>query len=142
MLAIPDVRQALDYDCGTAAVDAVCRFFGKRERGPVPLANPIQGMGPQTVEAVLRSRGFRVLSGSMTVRDLKHLTDTGRPVLCPVDLFGGHWVVVSGVARLQVAFHCPTDGPRTLKAAAWLPVWKDRSHDGHQYDQWGICVSG
>lgn len=139
LLDIPDVRQREDFDCGAAALDAVARFYGLRERGPVRLANAVQGMSPDTVEAWLRAVGFGVLSGTMTVADLAHLTKTGRPVLCPVARGGGHWVVVRGVFRNRVHFHCPTHGPDVAHEFDWVPAWRDETRAGHDYRHWGIC---
>lgn len=143
ILDIPDIRQAEDYDCGSAALDAVARFHGLRKRGPVRLANPVQGMSPDTVEAVLRSLGLRVLSGTMTLPDLQSLTRSGRPVLCPVTTQGGggHWVVVRGVARRTVYTHCPLFGRLSVRAADWLAGWRDATRAGHEFDRWGIATS-
>ena len=140
LLDVPDTRQRGDYDCGAACVDAVAAFFGKRKRGPAALANPIQGMSPDTVEAVLRSLGFGILSGAMTVADLGHLTATGRPVLCPVADHGGHWLVVRGVARDKVHVMDPDAGFRRVPRDGWLAGWRDVSRSGHRYDRWGIGV--
>ena len=140
LLDIPDVRQREDFDCGAAALDAVARFYGVRERGPVRLANPVQGMSPDTVEAWLRAVGFGVLSGTMRVADLAHLTRTGRPVLCPITgAGGGHWVVVRGVTRTRVHFHCPTNGARWWPHALWVSAWLDSSRTGQAFARWGIC---
>lgn len=143
-MTLPDVRQTEDHGCGDAVLDAVFKFFGVKDRAS--LANAVQGMAPDTVEAVLWSAGFRVLSGHMTVRDLKHLTDSGRPVICPTAMYGGHWVVVCGVARLRVTFTdsaVPKDlpNPRTLPAAEWTAQWRDTSRSAVEYDKWGIAVS-
>lgn len=145
MLTIPDVRQGEDYDCGAACIDAVRKFYSVRAKAE-KLANPVQGMDPATVEAILRASGFDVLSGTMTIRDLKHLTDNGRPVICPIDMYGGHWVVVAGVARLKVTFMdsaLPRDKPNpcVLSANAWAARWQDKNWLGHSYNRWGICVS-
>ena len=142
MLMIPDVRQTTDYDCGAAAVDAVAEFHGQRRRslsGIKHIANPVQGMAPETVEAVLRSIGLTVLSGVMTVADLRHLTRTGRPVLCPVATGGGHWVVVRGVTRCRVHYHCPTHGPSSLPILSWESQWHGETRHGHGFERWGIC---
>lgn len=139
LLDIPDIRQQADYDCGAAALDAVLSFHGLRVRGPVRLANAVQGMSPDTVEAVLRSVGLAVLSGTMTVGDLRHLTRAGRPVLCPVSAGGGHWVVVRGVARGRVHFHCPTRGPVHTPELHWVAEWVDTSRSGQTFSHWGIC---
>ena len=141
-LQIPDIRQRADYDCGAAALDAVCQFHGLRRRGPSALANAVQGMSPDTVEAVLRSLGLSVLSGAMTLADLRHLTQTGRPVLCPITAdAGGHWVVVAGVGYGRVSYHCPTHGPTKLPVAEWCLRWRDTSRAGMEFRKWGICAS-
>lgn len=82
-----------------------------------------------------------VLSGTMTVDDLRHLTRTKRPVVCPVTLpdGNGHWVVVRGVLRGRVHIHCPIFGPHAQPVAAWLSRWYDSTSKGHEYDRWGIC---
>lgn len=141
ILTIPDVRQGKDYDCGWACYDAICGMNGITSRGPVPLANAIQGLSPDTVEAVFRSTGWTILSGTMTVDDLKHFADTGRPVMCPATIEQeGHWVVSAGVARGRVHFHDPLHGMRSVRTADWLAAWHDTSRSGAEYKQWGIVA--
>lgn len=144
LLTIPDIRQREDFDCGSAAVDSLCAFYGPRRRTPVKLANRIDGMSPDTVSAVLRALGFRVLAGPMVggLADLQHYTRAGLPVLCPITVdAGGHWVVVRGVERGRVYLHDPTHGPRSVRAQAWLGGWRDTSASGHEFDQWGIVAA-
>lgn len=140
LLTLADVRQKSDHDCGTACLDVVCRFWGVRERGPVKLANPISGMAPDVIESVLRSLGFQLVTGTMSVDDLRHFTRAGRPVLCPVGIEGGHWVVVAGVVRNRVHFHDPLTGAASLPAASWVTVWRDATRNGHEFRQWGIAA--
>ena len=142
LLSIPDIRQQRDYDCGAAALDAVCRYWGKRARGPVALASPVEGMAPDTVAAWLRSLGARVLAGGLFgVSCLQHYTRSGLPVLCPITLEGvGHWVVVRGVERNKVYYHDPATGPDSMSARAWLDCWRDSTGGGHTYDRWGIVA--
>jgi ABC-type bacteriocin/lantibiotic exporter with double-glycine peptidase domain len=137
-LTLPDVRMRDSFDCGAACVEAAAAFWGVRCR-PARLANPAQGMAPDTVEAVLRSIGLAVLSGTMAAADLRHLTRTGRPVLCPTGLYGGHWVVVAGVARGRVHYHDPAAGPARLGLAAWDAAWGDTSRSGQAFARWGIA---
>lgn len=95
------------------------------------------------VEAAFRAVGLPVLSGRMIVEDLRHFTRTGRPVMCPVtdEDDCGHWVVVAGVERGYVHFHCPTDGPSKWKVKTWEAGWRDQyARSGHVYDSWGITV--
>lgn len=138
MLTLPDVRQQTDYSCGDAAVESVCRFYGTKKTGA--LANPIQGLSPDSIEALLRFRGLTVLAGPLTFADLRHLSKD-RPVICPVSLAGGHWVVVSGVdSRGRVHYHDPAEGPTYRSRDAWWKVWYDATRTGHNYIQWGICA--
>lgn len=140
MLNLPDIRQTTDYDCGAAAIDTVCRFYKRRERGPVKLANHVQGMAPDTVEAVFRSLGFKLLSGTMTTRDLRSLA-LDRPVMCCINAeTGGHWVTIRGVTRARVHFQCPVLGPTTLSIEHWEGIWHDRTSSGHHYDHYGLCA--
>lgn len=141
MLDIPDVRQQEEYGCGAACLDAVFQFFGVRSTAPKRLSNAVQGMAPDTIEAVLRSGRLDVLSGTMSVTDLQHLTRTGRPVLCCISQAGGHWVVVRGVNRGKVYYQCPTYGPSVIPVLSWLAGWSDETVRGHVYRQWGICPS-
>lgn len=146
VLVIPDVRQQDNYDCGAACVDAVAEFFGLRKRGPArqmrtalgSLANPIQGISPDTVAAMLRALGLSVLSGTMTIADLRHLTGTGRPVLCPRQ---EHWLVVAGVSRGFVHYHDPQEGMRKEREGIWIETWSDTSESGQSFRRWGISPS-
>lgn len=144
LLDLPDCRQDRDEACGFAAVECVRRFLRVRERAP-DLSNPTQGMAPDTLAAVLRSLGLRVLAGQMVggTADLRHYTKQGLPVVCPVTAAaGGHWVVVRGVARRRVFYQCPTYGPSSLPELTWLDGWRDTSAETLQtFIAWGIVCS-
>jgi ABC-type bacteriocin/lantibiotic exporter with double-glycine peptidase domain len=140
LLTIPNVRQAAAHDCGAAAVSAVLQYHGLAPaRWLTRLANPVQGMSPDTIEAVLWDALGHVASGTMSVPDLKHFCNTRRPVLCPVTFADGlgHWVVVRGVVRGAVYYHCPTDGPEKMSVAKWEGIWHD-STPGSEYRTFGI----
>lgn len=144
MLSIPDVRQGDGHSCGDAAIDAALAALGLRRRPGTKLANAIQGLAPDTVAAVLRASGATVLAGPMVsgIEALRHFTAAGCPVLCPIAERGGHWVVVRGVGRGRVHFHCPIDGPDSRRAAEWLDVWHDSaSETGHGFARWGVVCS-
>ena len=138
LLVIPDIRQSADYDCGDAVVSALARFHGIGVSGGI--SNAIQGTDPGTVEAVVRRWGLPVVSGTLTLADLAHFTKTGRPVLCPVAAFGGHWVIVRGIDRGRVHVHCPFSGPTSTPSAKWVAEWRDVSRAGHEFDRWGIVA--
>lgn len=142
LIDVPDVRQRSDYDCGRAALTAVFEFWGvpfpRRHAG---LTNPVQGTHPDTASAILRDAGFRVMEGSGTVPLLAALTRQGWPVLAVMTPpgRGGHWVVVRGVSRGRVHYHCPTAGRLSLEAGAWVAGWDDRDRGNVGYFQWTCC---
>lgn len=138
LLAIPDIRQAAAHDCGDAVLFALAAFHGLPT--PPAVSCPVSGTDPATLEMAARRLGLPVLSGTLTVADLAHLTRTGRPVLCPVAALGGHWVIVRGVDRGRVYAHCPVAGPVSAPAAKWVAGWRDTSRAGVEYDRWGIAV--
>ncbi len=141
MLQLPDVRQAENYDCGPASIDTVLRFFGVRSKtSVVQCANEIDGTHPATLETALRRAGLLVCAGRMSLADLTHHTRLGRPVLCPVDLFGGHWVVVRGATSKRVYFHCPSEGPQWVTRDRWLSIWHDSERSGDVFVNWGLSV--
>lgn len=137
----PVVMQGHDYDCGSAALDGVFRHFGVRTRATLlRLVNDQDGLHPATLEALLRQTGLKVQSGQMTLDDLRHHTKSGRPVLCPIDLFGGHWVTVVGTARGKVHYVCPVGGELKSSYGWWASKWCDSTRAGHTFDHWGIAV--
>lgn len=141
LLDLPDVRQRDGYDCGPAAIDCALAFLGVRTCAHVlGLANPVHGTAPDTVEALLRRADLPVLSGEMTLADLRHFARGGRPVLCPVALHGGHWVVVRGVERGSVHYHCPLNGRQKMPRDEWLVHWRDDTTRGVTYSRWGLAV--
>lgn len=140
LLTIPDVRQSTSHDCGAAALSAVLQYHGlPAARWLKKLSNPIQGMAPDTIEAVLWEAFGRVTRGTMTVADLRHFANTRRPVLCPVTFEDGegHWVVVRGVAYGQIHYHCPQDGPDSVSVNTWNAIWHD-STPGSVYQAFGV----
>lgn len=141
MLTIPDVRQRTDWSCGAACLAALFRFHKRPAPGWVALLpNPDRGTSPDVMEAALHAGfGRPPLRGALDLADLRHLAATGRPVLCAVTWGGtGHWVVCRGVARGRVGYHCPTDGPGSMRAAEWLAGWRDEV-DTSPYQRFGLA---
>lgn len=140
LLTIPPVFQKNDHDCGSAALAAVLAYHGLQAASWLKkLANPVQGMAPDTIEAVLWEAFGRVSRGTMTVGDLQHFTNTRRPVLCPVTIDGdGHWVVVRGVAYRKVHLHDPSRGAWSMPIADWREAWQDSTTAGVEYRNFGL----
>ncbi len=139
ILDLPDIRQEAEHDCGAAAVAVVMQFHGLQSgRWVKRLANPVQGMSPDTIEAVLWEAFGNVSRGTMTVDDLRHFANSQRPVLCPVTIDGsGHWVVSRGVAYRRVHYHDPISGPASMSIEAWGAAWQDFTVSG-PYRRFGL----
>lgn len=147
LLALPDVRQGGDFDCGPAAVQAVLEFLGVEHGGRPALTEALDttrsgGTRPGAVLALLTRLGLHcTASGGMDVAGLARLFAAGHPVLCPVKSGGvGHWVAVTGVGLGHVFFHDPAAGPRSLPAAEWEAGWHDADAAGVAYERFGIGV--
>lgn len=142
MLDIPPVLQRKDFDCGAACVAAVAEFHGLAARGVRGWACPVAGMAPDTMLAALRSLGLSVLAGGpLEVTTLRALTKEGWPVICPITrAAGGHWVVVRGVRRGRVHFHCPTHGASSEPVATWETQWCDSTETGTPFVRWGVAA--
>jgi ABC-type bacteriocin/lantibiotic exporter with double-glycine peptidase domain len=73
---------------------------------------------------------------------LRALTRVDVPVICAVrdDDGGGHWVVVRGVERGRVYFHCPLKGPRSRPEDEWVANWHDVGMLGDRFESYGIAA--
>jgi len=135
ILPIPDIRQKDDHDCGDAVVRAVCEYYGIRPRGRQ--STPIDGTSPDTLEAALWSLGLHVIAGVMDCDDLRYQTRRSRPVICCV---AGHWVIVAGVVRGRVHYHCPINGRQSVATVQYVEHWSDTTRRGVVYPRWGLAV--
>lgn len=141
MLVLPDVRQKKDYDCGRAAVECVLQFFGSYADLRRLLTNPMDGTDPRAIEALLRKAGHHVVSGEMTLDDLRHFTRSRRPVIAVVN---GHYVVVGGVdwsRGWKIGYQDPCHGFMKAKWVDFQGWWKEADRLGVTYNQFGIAVS-
>jgi ABC-type bacteriocin/lantibiotic exporter with double-glycine peptidase domain len=140
LLGLPDTRQKHDHDCGEAAVRCILAYHGIRAN--VRMATPERGTAPEQIEATLKNIGMKVVSGEMSVADLRHFCDTLRPVVCCVhwpDDADSHWIVARGVSRGTVYYHDVADGPGKKSSAEFLTAWRAGGRAG-VYRQWGICA--
>lgn len=140
MIQLPDLRQRNGWTCGPVCAATVLTHYGK----PIPRAwpaSPIDGTDPLALVPLFRRAGLNVLAGEMSILDLQFQTRSmGRPVVCLVRLDEvGHYVVVTGVVRRRVYYHCPTMGlesePVNIFADRWYDVGRDCT-----YHQFGISV--
>lgn len=141
ILDTPEFRQGDDWDCGAAFLEILFGFHGvTRPRWVKKLANPVEGMQPDTIAAAIWAVFDRpAIYGPMTIPILRGFLADGKPVGCPVIFPGddeGHWVCVRGIERGRVHLQDPSRGRISRTFADWLAMWKDA--EGSVYQQWGV----
>lgn len=151
LIPLPDLRQAEDYDCGPAAVQAVCQYFGVGPGSRQGYLDALEtttrgGTRPAAIVAFLgRLSGVVTTAASgLGVEDLARFFAAGHPVLCPIQAGDGntvgHWVVVIGTGLGMVFVHDPATGRDMYTEEDWVSRWRDRDADGVGYEQYGIAV--
>lgn len=141
ILTVPDTRQSKDFNCGTAAMTCVVRFFKSRGTVIADLASPEYGTDPTTIEASFRKAGWKVNSGNRTLAELQSLCNQGIPVIALVTRDGvGHYVVVCGVTSRRTYYHDPLEGMKWLTHADWLERWHDTGRWGEAFREFAIAA--
>jgi hypothetical protein len=137
---LPDVRQKADHDCGLAMVASVLMRSGWSRKhatdfiATVP-CDPWFGTRPEAIDGCLREH-FQTLVGEMTIRDLRHFTRTGRPVICAVD---DHWIGVDEVTRNHVIYMDPATGTHERKTVRKFEQWWQDRGRFITFRNFGIC---
>lgn len=141
MLALPDIRQHTDFGCGAAALEVAYRFAFEI---PIPrwvrdLPDPARGVGPDTMELVVRKLFPHYLYGRLDLQTLRQLT-RHTPVIALITIGPDidHWVVASGVTRSRVHFHDPMCGVRSIPIDDWGVTWTDAAAGG-AYARFGLA---
>jgi ABC-type bacteriocin/lantibiotic exporter with double-glycine peptidase domain len=139
LLSLPPVIQAGEFDCGDAAARVVLQYHGIK--ATARMATPERGTSPEQIEAAFKRIGMKVVSGEMSIADLRHFCDTLRPVITVIHWPGeadSHYVCVRGVSRGWVYYHDVADGPGKKNVVEFLTAWRAAGRAG-VYRQWGIC---
>jgi ABC-type bacteriocin/lantibiotic exporter with double-glycine peptidase domain len=138
VLDVPGVDQEGRYECGLAAVSALCQYYG------VPLGNAARvelariareesGLAGSELRAALEEAGFEVFlyPGTLDHGPTGLLTqiDRGRPVLVLISPDGRryHYSLVVGYdpASSDVVFHDPRQGLALLPDGTFERVWQN-----------------
>lgn len=147
IIRVPITRQATDYTCGVAAVQAVIGYYGENVREQILAkemrSNWAQGTSYQNIASFGRSHGYSVkVSKNTTLATLKTMLDKRTPVICLIQAWAdhkvnnyandwddGHYVVAVGYDARNIYFMDPC----TLGNYAFIPTgeflerWHDRS---------------
>jgi predicted double-glycine peptidase len=160
-LAVPNVRQATDYTCGVAALQAVLAYYGMQTREDLLArevgADPNKGVNPSAIVRAARARGLTAeMRQGMTIREIAEIVHAGSPVLVALqawsakprsryreDWDNGHYAIIVAVDQDTVVF----EDPSVLGSRAVLSrrEFQDRWHDTdgtRSYVRMGIVFSG
>jgi predicted double-glycine peptidase len=160
-LAVPNVRQATDYTCGVAALQAVLAYYGIQTREDLLArevgADPNKGVNPPAIVRAARARGLTAeLRQGMTLGEIAALVHAGSPVLVALqawsdnprssyreDWDNGHYAIIVAVDENTVVFEDPSVlGSRAVLSRREFDIrWHDR--DGtRRYVHMGIIFGG
>lgn len=139
LLDTPDIRQDTPHGCGSGAFHILYRYHFPKK--PLPdwgeLADPVRGIGPDTLELFVRKEFRNVLSGHIDLATLRFHAARS-PVLCLVTTAYelDHWVAVRGVTRDYVYVQDPFDGRGRYTHAEWDAAW--RAAVGGVYERFAL----
>lgn len=159
---LPSVRQSHNYDCGAAALRAVCEFF---KVGPDDHDEFIKACktgtkhGTDVHDLIRAASSFGLNTKPMEGMSLDQLTsfvDMGRPVIVCMQawdetpekkknykkLESGHYVVVIGHDNNSIYIEDPVfEGSRgILPRKEFEKRWHDKDGDGKQYHHFGLVL--
>ncbi len=138
LLEVPVIRQDQLFDCGMAAVSALCAYHGVEPEAAASadlaaLAEASQGLSGGEVRAFLEAQGFETLlfRGTLDHSEtgaLRHL-DAGRPLLVMISFDAGelfHYCLLVGYDPGMDTVHLldPRRGLVLLPTARFEQVWR------------------
>ena len=138
VLSVPEADQEGRYECGLAAVSALCQYYaiplGEPERTELAkIAREESGLSGGELRAALENAGFEVFlfQGTLDRSPTGLLTqvDRGRPVLVMISPEGRryHYSLVVGYdpESNDVVFFDPRQGLALLPMSAFERVWEN-----------------
>lgn len=159
IIPVPVVYQSRSYDCGAAALRAVCQFWGvgpdeEDEFIKICGSDPKDGTRPDDIIRVARSFGLKALMKvGMSLDELKKIIDSGRPIICALQAYdededlsdddSGHYVVAIGYDSDNILFQDPSIKNNLrgrLSYEDFEERWHDIDADGRRLRRFGIII--
>lgn len=141
LLDLPGYLQKESFDCGSCSCRIVYEFLWKkrplREFSSLLGTNGLNGTDIRAIEAFFRKEGFAVTVGEMSIEDLRHHANLGRPVICCVK---DHYLVSRGVYRGRVYVADPATGYDSYSIQEFRNIWFDSERFGFHYYQFGLAI--
>ncbi|MBS1953205.1 MAG: C39 family peptidase [Cyanobacteria bacterium SZAS-4] len=144
IIRLPLMRQATDYTCGVAALQAVLAYYGQDVREDVLAkalhANHKIGTRYKNIQSYAEAHGLSVrVVIEMTIEQLRKSIRSGHPVLCLIQAWAdkktdyksdwddGHYVVAVGFDDSRIIFMDPS----TAGHYTYIPLqeFEQRWHD-------------
>ncbi len=163
LLALPDVRQAADYTCGVASLQAVLVYYGKNFDGERELeracrTDPEWGTEPSDMVRVAREQGLDArLETELTFDDLQRYLERGVPVIVDYQAWrdddgrtpyrdkweDGHYSIVIGLDAEYVYLEDPSliGELGRIRRDEFIERWHDVERSGNRLHQPGIVIT-
>ncbi|MBI5622701.1 MAG: C39 family peptidase [Elusimicrobia bacterium] len=161
LLRVPKTRQATDYTCGAAALQAVLAFFGQEfredELSKELGADPEQGTDFRRMAETAQARGLKVsVKKGAGLADLKAALDQGSPAILSLQAWAdaptdygqgwkdGHYVVAIGYDAKNFYFMDPSllGHYGYISAAELTARWHDEESPGERISGLMLVFSG
>lgn len=148
-IELPNVRQATDYTCGAAALQAICAYFGvgPEDEGAFEqqMGMPTSGADPIHITTAAKRYGLEVKEyRPMSIAQLEKCLDKGRPVILMLQAWDeGHYVVAIGYDRDAIYVEDPwIQGSRGFLTREELAErWYDvEGEDNARTERLGIAI--
>jgi predicted double-glycine peptidase len=154
LIPVPVVYQSHNYDCGAAALRAVCQYWGvgpEDEDDFIKACETDKQDGTHPDDIIRAARAFGLKAGGregISIEQLKHCIDLHRPVICAIqawewDSDEGHYVVAIGYDDNHILFQDPSiknNMRGRLSYDEFLERWHDVDRHGTILRQYGIVL--
>lgn len=164
LIPVPVVYQSHNYDCGAAALRAVCQFWGvgpDQEDKFIKACDtdPKFGTSPKDIIKVARILGLKAEGRErLSIDMLKQIIDSGKPVICAIQAWeydpddegeeyedndAGHYVVAIGYDDHNIFFQDPSiqnNRRGHIPYDEFIQRWHDTERDGTVLTRYGIVI--
>lgn len=157
-IPLPWVQQVSNWDCGPAALRAICQYY---KIGPDDHDQFIkdckankEGTEPKDLIRVAKKYGLKVKEvQGMSIEQLESYLDAGKPVIVAIQAWGakkyykkldsGHYAVAIGYDEKRIYFEDPSVHTRkrgSMLKKDFLERWKDKKISGEELHQYGLVM--
>ncbi len=167
LIPVPVVYQSHNYDCGAAALRAVCQFWGVGPEDEEEFIRACdtdeeQGTRPEDIIRVARAFGLKAVGRTgLSIDDLKRIIDSGKPVICLIQAWeydhedeeygeedydnndSGHYVVAIGYDHANILFQDPSiknNRRGSIPYEEFERRWHDKTREGKVLRHYGIIM--